>query len=120
MGRRKKPRAARGGNARGEGQSGLGVYEAHISPLQRRRLAGMPPGPEPEIQLLRVLVDDCLRRMKESRDEEQRKDLFAATLTALQRMFRAMRTRKALPGALEPDLLDESVEWIQAELGLEG
>lgn len=119
MGRGKKLRpAAR--KARPEKPGDLGVYEAHISAMQRQRLARMSPGLDPEVQLLRAFVDDCLRRMEESQDEEQRRGHRNAAMTALQRLFTAVRLRDARPKAKAADLLDDALQWVQAELGLEG
>lgn len=122
MGGRKKARAEKRRNARKEQESELGVYEAHITALQKSRLARMPQELKPEIALLRALVDDCLRRMEESREEEQRKNQFNAALAALQRLFTAMRTQNAQSKAAaeKPDLFEETLSWVQAELGLEG
>lgn len=120
MGRRKKLRRTEQEPDRGKANSGLGVYEGHISPLQKQKLAGMSPGLEPEVQLLRALLDDCLREMAACQDEARRGEQFEGAMKLLYRLVMAMRARDAHPGAKTTDIMEEGQRWLQSELGLEG
>lgn len=99
----------------------FGVYAAHISALQKSRLAQMPLELGPEIHMLRALVDDSLRRMENCEDEELRLKLFKAALAAMQRLLSALRAQRVQAGReTDESEFEKTLAEVRQELGLKG
>ena len=75
-----------------------------------------------EINMLRVMVDDSLRRMEQTEDQDRQLKYFNAALAAMQRLLTAVRAHKASAAEAEPgvDEFQKTLEEVQRELGLRG
>lgn len=116
----KKPKSAAKGIPQKEKQPEYGVYGPHITAIQKGRLARMPLELNPEIHLLRALIDDCLGRMEACEDEEHQLKLFNAALAAIQRLLTAVRSLRSGSEAADagPTDFQKALADFQEELGL--
>jgi len=122
MGRRRHRQILKARHARSQRVTDFGLYSGHITQAQKNQLAKMPFEMEPEIHMLRTMVNDLWQSGRNCEEPLERLKLYNAALAAMQKLVTALRARKAHQKKTPGDLgeLGDALDRIRAEMGLQG